>query len=134
MRRLGQSCVSAILATSFGLVCAQLLGFFWWPPGAVLTLIAIGLLAAGWLARLMAVRWGRPSSVIASAVGSMVACYFAVAAAEVLGAGSFRWAFEGGLYGACFGLPVAALLSPLGLIENLRRKRAVRSTTKDSDA
>lgn len=79
--------------------------------GVVLGL-AVSVLAA-WLMRTKAA-W--PLSLIASGIGGMVACYFAISTAEVLPHGSIQWMWQGGLYGAAFGFPVAALLSPLALL------------------
>ena len=127
MTRLLSSCGASALSTLAGLMFALLVGVLWWPPGAGLTLIGIGLLTAGISARLIAVRCHWPASVIASGIGAMVACFFAGATAEVLPPGSFEWMLKGGLYGACFGLPVAILLGPLGLVENRRANRDVSS-------
>jgi hypothetical protein len=107
-----------MLAALIGLVAAQSVGAVSWPPGAGLTLIGIGLVSAGCSARMLAARWHSPASVLAGGVGSMVACFFAVATAEMLPAGSLEWMWKGGLYGACFGLPVAFILGPIGLVEN----------------
>ena len=118
MTRLLSSCGASALSTLVGLIGALLVGVLWWPPGAGLALIGIGLVTAGSLARFLAVRYNWPASVIASGIGAMVACFFAGATAEVLPPGSMEWMVKGGVYGACFGLPVAILLGPLGLIEN----------------
>ena len=103
----------------------MLVGVLWWPPGAGLTLIGIGLVTAGTSARLLVARWHWPASIVASSFGAMAACFFAASSAELLPPGSIEWMWKGGLYGACFGLPVAALLSPVGLVENA----SMRSTT-----
>jgi len=50
------------------------------------------------------------TSVIASGIGGMVACYFAIATAELLPPGRIEWIWKGGLYGAMFGIPIAAVL------------------------
>lgn len=125
VKRLAQSCLASFAATLIGLSAALLVGVLWWPPGAGLTLIVIGLVTAGTSARLLAVRWHWPASVVASSIGAMAACFFAGSTAELLPPGSIEWMWKGGLYGACFGLPVAALLSPAGLVENA----SIRSTT-----
>ncbi|KAA5542685.1 hypothetical protein FYK55_14225 [Roseiconus nitratireducens] len=119
----GCSAVSALV----GLTCAMIVGRLWWPPGAALTLIGIGLVTAACFARLLTFRFNWPASIIASAIGAMIACFFAGATAEVLPPGSTEWMVKGGLYGACFGLPVAILLAPLGLIEDRRRDRDAMS-------
>lgn len=80
-------------------------------PGIVLGLV-VSVLAA-WLMRAKAA-W--PLSLIASGIGGMVACYFAICTAETMPHGSIQWMWQGGLYGAAFGCPVAALLSPLALL------------------
>mgnify|MGYP003652955059 CR=1 FL=1 len=118
MKRIFQSWCFSVLAALIGLVTAQLIGVAWWPPGAGLTLIGIGLVSASCSARMLAVRWHLPASVLASGAGAMVACFFAGATAEMLPAGSLEWMWKGGLYGACFGLPVAFILGPIGLVEN----------------
>lgn len=101
-----------------GLTSAMLVGGLSWPPGAGLTLIVIGLVVSVCCASLLTSRLNRPASLVASGFGAMVACFFASATAEVLPPGSIEWVIKGGAYGACFGLPVAILLGPVGLIEN----------------
>ena len=116
IRRILRSCYCSALAAAFGLSLALGTGVLWWPPGAALTLTGVGLAAAGCFARLLASRWDLPASVVAAGIGAMVGCFFAGASAEVLPAGSLQWMFKGGLYGACFGLPLAAILGPIGLV------------------
>ncbi len=117
MKRILQSCCSSILAALAGLVAAQLVGGMWWPSGGGVTLMGIGLITAGCLARWLAVHRRLPVSVFASGFGAMMACFFAAATAEQLPPGSFEWMLKGGLFGACVGLPITLVLSPLGLLE-----------------
>ncbi len=78
--------------------------------------IAIGLIASTMFALLLRKKLGQPISIVASGIGAIVACFFAISTAEILPPGSLQWFFQGGLYGAAFGVPVAAILSPLALI------------------
>ena len=123
MKSILKYCFCSAISASVGLTCAMIVGGLWWPPGAGLTLIGIGLVTAACFAGLLAFRFDWPVSIIASAIGAMVACYFAGATAEILPPGSTEWMVKGGLYGAGFGLPVAILLAPLGMVENRRVDR-----------
>ena len=127
MKSILKYCFFSAMSALFGLTCAMIVGGLWWPPGAGLTLIGIGLVTAVCFASLARFRFNWPTSIIASGFGAMVACFFGGATAEVLPPGSLEWMLKGGLYGACFGLPVAILLAPLGLIENRRADRDVAS-------
>lgn len=118
MKSILKYCVCSAISAFVGLSCAMTIGGLWWPPGAGLTLIAIGLAVGGCFAGVMRFRLGWPASIVASGIGAMVACYFGAATAELLPPGSLEWMLKGGLYGACFGLPMAILLGPMGLIEN----------------
>ena len=118
MKSILNYCLCSSITALIGLTCAMIVGGLWWPPGAGLTLIAIGLVAAVCFAGLLRSRFNCPVSIVASGFGAMVACFFAGATAEVLPPGSLQWMLKGGIYGACFGLPVAFLLGPIGVIEN----------------
>ncbi|EMI53671.1 hypothetical protein [Rhodopirellula sallentina] len=78
--------------------------------------IAIGLITSTVFALLLRTKACWPISIVASRIGAMVACFFAISTAEILPPGSVQWMFKGGLYGAAFGVPVAGILSPLALI------------------
>jgi hypothetical protein len=58
------------------------------------------------------------TSVIAATIGGAIACFLAIASAEVLTPGSVDWALKGGSYGAAIGVPAAFVLGPLGLLED----------------
>ncbi len=133
VKRLSQSCLCSVSAALIGLISALLVGVLWWPPGAGITLIGIGLVTAGSVARLMAVRWRWPAWVIASSLGAIVACFFAASTAEVLPPGSIDWMYQGGLYGASFGVPDAFLLSPIGLAENKMTPPAPPTQQRQND-
>jgi hypothetical protein len=60
-----------------------------------------------------------PSSSTAGVVGALVATFFCWSCGEIYGLGSLEWAIFGGLYGAMWGLPVGAILGPLGLKKEL---------------
>ncbi len=69
---------------------------------------------------------GLPASSVAGAVGAMVAAYVTIASSETLQPGSAFWAIRGGIYGAMVGVPIGALLGPLGL-RSLNRERPIRN-------
>ncbi|MCM2370306.1 hypothetical protein [Aporhodopirellula aestuarii] len=105
-----------VLATICGLSTTLLLGLVSWSlvkgvPGIAIGMF-VGVLVASWL------RWKSdwPVSIFASGLGAAVACYGAIATAELLPPGSIDWMWKGGLYGAAFGITIAAILSPLGLL------------------
>ncbi|WP_186776533.1 hypothetical protein [Rubripirellula reticaptiva] len=112
-----------MLATTIGLAVVLLTGLASWPLARGLPGIAIGLNVSVLFACLMRWKAGWPISLIASGIGAVVACFFAISTAEVLPPGSIRWMWQGGLYGAAFGIPAAVLLSPLALLE--QRQSAV---------
>lgn len=105
-----------IAATLFGLAAVLVLGCASWPLVRGVPGIAIGLLVATLFASLARVRFHWPISIVASGVGATVACYFAIATAELIPPGSIQWMWQGGLYGAMFGVPTAAIFSPLILL------------------
>lgn len=125
--------LTTVLTALAGLMAAQVVGAIWWPPRGGIVLILIGLTVSVVLASLAPKLVNADASVIASGIGAMVACYFAAATAELLPPGSLEWMVKGGLYGACFGLPVAALLSPLGWMGTLGQSAQRRSTDKEHD-
>jgi hypothetical protein len=90
--------------------------------GPVVTTL-IGLLAVV-LVGLVSWSMVRGITGIAGGLGAMIACYFAIASAELFPPGSIESGWKGGLYGAAFGVPVAAVLSPLAL--NWTRKASSR--------
>lgn len=109
-----------VVATAFGLLAVLLLGLASWSLGGGVTGIAIGTAVSVLIAVLLRWKADWPISIMASGFGAMVACYFTIATAELLAPGSIDWMWKGGLYGAMFGIPVAAILSPLGLLRTRR--------------
>ena len=105
-----------MLATVIGLLAMLLVGLLSWPLARGVNGIAIGLIASTVFALLLRKKADWPISILVSGIGAMVACYFAISTAEILPPGSVQWMLKGGLYGAAFGVPVAAILSPLALI------------------
>ncbi len=105
-----------MLATTIGLSTMLLVGLLSWPLARGVSGIAIGLSASIVFALLLHKKAIWPVSIVASGIGAIVACFFAISTAEILPPGSTQWVFKGGLYGAAFGVPVAAILSPLALI------------------
>jgi len=99
-KRLQGFCLS-VLAALMGLFTAQAFGALWWPAGAGFTLTGIGLVSAGSLARLLAVRCDKPVLVVASGIGAMAACFFAGSTAELLPSVSLEWMWKVALYSAC---------------------------------
>ena len=61
----------------------------------------------------------------AGAVGACVAAFAAIACMEVFEPGSLEWAIKGGLFGAALGLPVGAILGPIGLLHRQRKAEPV---------
>ncbi|WP_442510225.1 hypothetical protein SH528x_001835 [Novipirellula sp. SH528] len=108
--------LATITATAIGLFVVLLLGNLSWPIVRGVPGIAIGTLVAAMVAYGMRSGFEPPPSMIASGIGAMVASFFAIASAEMLPPGSVQWMLKGGIYGACFGIPVALILGPIGLI------------------
>ncbi|EMI15724.1 putative membrane protein [Rhodopirellula maiorica SM1] len=107
--------LATVAATTIGLCVVLLLGYLSWPLARGVLGIGTGTLVAAMVAWGMRSRLESPPSMVASGGGAM-ACFFAIASAEMVPAGSIQWMVQGGIYGACFGIPVAFLLGPLGLI------------------
>ncbi len=118
MKAILQSCLYSALATAIGLAAVLVIGRLSWAVGAGISGILIGSLTAGLLALLLRFRFAVATSVLATSLGAAVASFFAIASAERLPPGSAEWMLKGGLYGVCFGLPVALFLGPIGLLEN----------------
>ena len=118
MKTMIQITSGTMLATVVGLLTMLLVGLMSWPLARGVSGIAIGLIASTMFALLLRKRLGQPISIVACGIGAIVACFSAVATAEILPPGSLQWMFQGGLYGAAFGVPVAAILSPLALIRS----------------
>lgn len=70
-----------------------------------------------------------PASSTAGAVGAFVAAWFAISCMETFEPGSFEWATKGGLYGAMWGIPLGAILGPIGLLQ--RNRKAGQTTAQD---
>lgn len=117
MKTIFQIVSGAMLATVIGLLVMLLVGLLSWPLARGVNGIAIGLIASTVFALLLRKKADWPNSILVSGIGAMVACYFAISTAEILPPGSVQWMLKGGLYGAAFGVPVAAILSPLALID-----------------
>ncbi len=108
--------LATVAATAIGLLVVLAVGYLSWPMVKGAPGIAIGTAVAALVAIGMRSRLESPPSIVASAIGSTVACFFAIASAEMLPPGSVQWMLKGGIYGACFGIPVALILGPIGLI------------------
>ena len=115
MKTAVQIASGTMLATTIGLLAMLLVGLMSSPLARGASGIGIGLIASTVVALLLCTKAGWPISIVASGIGAMVACFFAISTAEILPPGSLQWFFQGGLYGAAFGVPVAAILSPLAL-------------------
>lgn len=121
-KRYSQIVLGPVIATILGLVAVLLVGLASWPLARGVTGIAIGTGFSVLVAVLFRWKANWPTSISASGFGAMVACYFAIATAELLPPRSIEWMWKGGLYGAMFGIPVAAVLSPLALLGILRNR------------
>jgi hypothetical protein len=117
-----QIVLGPVVATLFGLATVLVVGLASWSIARGVTGIAIGTLVSVLVAVLLRWKADWPTSIVASGVGAMVACFFAISTAEVLPPGSIQWMWKGGLYGAAFGVPIATFLSPLALL-GIRRVR-----------
>lgn len=115
-----QIILGPVVATVFGLVTILLLGLVSWSLARGVPGIAIGTVVSVLVAVLLRSKSELPISIIASGFGAMVACFCAISTAELLPPGSIEWMWKGGLYGAMFGIPVAAVLSPLALFGKRR--------------
>ena len=109
--------LASVAATAIGLATVLMVGMIWWPAGRGPQGVLLGAAAAAVAAQLIRHRSSWPACSIAASIGAVVASYLAIATAEVIEPGSLRWAVMGGMYGCSIGLPVSAILAPLGLIE-----------------
>jgi hypothetical protein len=121
--RYSQIILGPVVATTLGLVTVLLLGLVSWSLARGVPGIAIGAVVSVLVAVLLRWKADWPISILASGFGAMIACYLAIASSELFLPGSFEWTWKGGLYGAMFGIPVAVVLSPLGLL-GIRRVSA----------
>ncbi|GAA5509745.1 hypothetical protein [Novipirellula caenicola] len=125
-QRIIQVELATVAATTIGLFVVLLVGYLSWPIARGVSGIGIGTGVAAMVAWGMHARVTSPPSIIASGIAAMVACFFAIASAEVLPAGSVQWMVQGGIYGACFGIPVALILGPLGLFKQPSRNDSLQ--------
>ena len=121
-KHFSQIVLGPILATLVGLIAVLVVGVASWSLARGVTGIAIGTVVSVLVAMLLRWKADWPTSIIASGFGAMIACYFTIASAEMLPAGSIEWMWKGGLYGAMFGIPIAIVLSPLALLGILRTR------------
>ena len=111
-----ESSLWSIVSTLVGLASVLLIGCVSWNLGRGVIGIAIGATVASFVALYFRNVRKKPASVLASFVASAIACYIAIASAELIAPGSLQWVAEGGGFAACFGIPIAAVLGPIGLI------------------
>lgn len=114
---LTRSVLASAAATAIGLAIVLIVGMTWWPAGRGPQGVLLGAAAAAVAAQRMRHRSSWPASSIAASIGAAVASFLAIATGEVIEPGSLRWAVMGGMYGCSIGLPVSAILAPLGFIE-----------------
>lgn len=112
-----KSVLSSVAATAIGLTAVLIVGMIWWPAGRGPQGILLGAVAAAVAAQLIRYCASWPASSIAAFIGAAVASFLAIATGEAIEPGSVKWAYMGGMYGCSIGLPVSAILAPLGLIE-----------------
>ena len=116
--------LGAVIAAGGGLATVVIVGMLAWsavagPNGAIIAAL-VGAIVGGRL-RGFGV-W--PVLSLAGGVGGAVGGFFAVAAAEQTPPGSVAWAVQGGLIGAAFAVPVAAVAGlAVGAIDLLARPR-----------
>ena len=115
MTRVFQSIVSSVLAAAVGLGAVLILGVLWWEVGRGLPGMVLGSFCGAVCAQQIRKRTTWPSSVLAASLGAGIASFLAIATGEAIEPGSLEWAARGGLYGATVGLPVSAVLGPLGV-------------------
>jgi hypothetical protein len=123
--RFTRAVIGAEIAVFAGLSAVVIVGMLAWgavqgPNGAIIAAVVGALLG-------VALRgfgdW--PARSLAGGVGGAIGGFFAVAAAEQSPPGSVEWAVRGGLLGAAFGVPIAAVVAiAVGVIVTLVRPRA----------
>ncbi len=111
-----KSIVSSVCAATVGLMTVLFVAMLWWEAGRGIQGILLGASTAAVFALLVRLLSSWPSSVLASFLGAAVASYLAIASAELMPPGSLEWAAKGGSYGAAVGLPLSAILGPLGVL------------------
>jgi hypothetical protein len=124
MRRIIRATIGGVIAAIAGLAAVVIVGMLAWeavvgPVGAIIAAV-IGALLGGILRGFG--DW--PVRSLAGAVGGAVGGFCAIAAAEQSPPGSAEWAVHGGLLGAVFAVPVAAVVAvAAGAIAALVRPR-----------
>jgi hypothetical protein len=123
--RITRCAMGAVIGALAGLAAVVIMGMVAWGAvrgfsGAIIAAI-VGALLGGVLRGFG--DW--PARALGGGVGGAVGGFFAVAAAEQSPPGSAEWAFQGGLLGAVFGVPIAAVAGvAVGIILALNRPRA----------
>ena len=123
--RITRGTIGAVIAAVAGLATVVIVGMLAWdavvgPSGAIIAAV-VGALLGGALRGFG--DW--PVRSLAGGVGGAIGGFFAVAAAEQSPPGSAEWAVNGGLLGALFGIPVAAVLAvTAGVVVGIVRRRA----------
>jgi hypothetical protein len=116
--------IGAVLAALAGLAAVLVVGSQAWIAVRGLNGVAIAAIAGALMGGVLRGLGDWPTRALGGAVGGAFCGFFAVAAAEGSQPGSAEWLVNGGLIGAGFGLPVAAVVATISgfLIFGLRRK------------
>lgn len=116
--------IGAVLAALAGLAAVLVVGSQAWIAVRGLNGVAIGAIVGALMAGTLRGLGDWPARTLGGGLGGAVGGYFTVAAAETKSPGSAEWLVNGGLIGAGFGLPVAAVVATISrfLIFGLRRK------------
>ena len=112
-QQIARSAIGAVLAALAGLAAVLIVGSQAWSAVRGLNGVAIAAIVGALMGVALRGLGDWPARALGGALGGLVAGYFAVAAAEATPPGSAQWVVNGGLSGAGFGLPVAAVVAAI---------------------
>jgi hypothetical protein len=123
--RITRGAIGAVIAALAGLAAVVFVGMLAWGAlrgfSGVIIAAVVGALLGGVLRGFG--DW--PARALGGSVGGAVGGFFAVAATEQSPPGSAEWAVQGGLLGAVFSVPIAAVAGvAVGIILALNRHQA----------
>jgi hypothetical protein len=104
-----RSAIGAVVAALAGLAAVLVVGSLAWSAVRGLNGVVIAAIVGALMGAALRGLGDWPARALGGTVGGAVSGYFAVAAAEGNLLGSAEWVVNGGLFGAGFGLPVAAV-------------------------
>ena len=124
--RLFISVVTAVLSAMMGLLVEIFGGVIAWTVFRGMEGILFAAIIGGFTALIIRRSFNLPATSVAGAFGALIAAFATISCMEVYKPGSLEWAVKGGLYGAAWGVPFAAILGPLALLSRDREAKKRR--------